>query len=159
MTLRQRKHVLWTLNAALAAALAVCVAALAFSPLDAGPADAGNRGRPTTGPKDEQHKTGPMSAYAGIYRRDLRKPLYDVKPAPVVKPAKPKPRMTVTLVGTALEPGFTYGMFRTKSGATKFVSVGETIEGVEVLEISEGSAKVRFAGEVLTLKTSKGGKR
>lgn len=159
MTLRQRKRMLWTVNVASAAALIVCVAAAVFCSLDVGltrePADE----NVAPGADDEQRKVEPLSAYAGIYQRDLRKPLYDVTPVQIVKPEPTKPKLTVTLVGTAVEPGFTYGLFRTKSGETKFVRVGETIKdtGVEVLEITQDAARVRFAGEILTLKVRREG--
>ena len=159
MTLRQRKRMLWTINVALATAIVVTVAAAALLPLAAAPQDAGPNDPAKGEAKVQAPRTGPLEAYAGIYRRDLRKPLYDVKAVPAITPPKPKPKMTVALVGTALEPGFTYGMFRTKSGQTKLVRVGETVEGVEVLQIAQESATVRFAGEVLELKVPKRGGR
>lgn len=157
MSTRDRRRLLWAVNVALAVALVASVLALAVVPLDVGAVE------PRPGQQHENDdpmhrpKTGPLSEYAVIYQRDLRKPLFDPKPVVAVKTQPPKPKLTVSLVGTALEPGFTYGLFRNKSGETKLVSIGEKIDGAEVTAVNEGSATVKFHGELITLKVEKKG--
>ena len=92
-----------------------------------------------------------MSSYAVVYQRALRKPLYDPKPIVVRKAPPPKPKLGVELVGTVVEPGFTYGLFRTKSGRTKLVTVGGEIEGAQLAGVRDGSATLRFNDELITL--------
>ncbi len=102
----------------------------------------------------------PLSAYSAICQRELRKPLFDAKVS-VVSTAKappPKPKLAVTLTGTVIEPGFTYAMLRGKSGQVKFVSVGQVIDDAEVTEITSSSVTVKFHGDSITLKVSKGGR-
>ena len=102
---------------------------------------------------------GPLADYAVIYRRDLLRPLYDPKPVVkvVVKPKPPK--LPVTLVGTVLEPGFSYGMFRTRDGKTKFVRVGQQIGGAEVLSIADDRVTMKYQGRQVVLAVQKKGTR
>ena len=100
----------------------------------------------------EEAPVEPLSSFAVIYERPLRKPLYD--PAPVVEaapPPKPKPKPTFTLIGTVVEPGFTYGMFRTNKGETKLVEIGESIGGAEVTAVTEAGATVLMDGESIEM--------
>jgi len=155
MTHRRRKRLLWLTIAALAAGTAVSAGGLLLAPLAtfSGPGDRDGGDAGSGGGAARRARAETLADYAAIYRRDLRKPLVDPKPvAPTVRLRRPKPKMTVTLVGTAVEPGFTYAMFRTRGHGTKLVRVGETIEGVEVLSVATDSARVRFAGEVRELK-------
>jgi len=150
LTHRGRRRLLLATNAALAAAILACAAAAVLVPLDAeAPRDNGRAGAPTTAPA--VGAVGPRSAYAVIYGRDLRKPLHDAPP-PGPAPAPPKPKFLAMLVGTAVEPGFTYGVFRTAGGQDKLVSPGERIEGAELVAVRDGQADIRFNGEIITLK-------
>ncbi|HOF17628.1 MAG TPA: hypothetical protein PK082_01870 [Phycisphaerae bacterium] len=94
----------------------------------------------------------PIENYACIHERDLHKPLFDPKPAAAVVAPQPKPKLTVRLTGTATDPDFTCGFFRTQSGETKMVGVNQTIEGAKVLEVLDKQVKVEFHGDILTLK-------
>lgn len=162
MNLRQRRRLLILVNAALAAAAVACAFSLALAPLEI-PDPSSSSDKPMgAAANDSNAPLRPLAWYAVIHGRDLRKPLYDPKPIVIVKPPpkpKPKPKLTVRLMGTAVEPGFTYGLFRTKSGKDSLVSVGESIEGAEVVSIADGSATVRFHGEMITLRVQKKGPR
>ncbi|MBN1941692.1 MAG: hypothetical protein JW849_00190 [Phycisphaerae bacterium] len=94
----------------------------------------------------------PLKNYDIIFARDLRKPLYDPKPVNVVKTPPPKPPLTVDLLGTVLEDGFTYAILKNRSGKTSFVPIGESLDGAEVTKIEKNSATVSFHGESIVLK-------
>jgi len=98
-----------------------------------------------------------LDEYAVIYRKPLRSPLFD--PPPQAPPAKARPKMPVTLEGTAVEPGHSYAFLATADGV-RIVGAGEVLEGVEVLEINDQSVTVRFDGEItiLTLAKDSGGR-
>ena len=158
MTSKKRRRLLWAISVTLAVGIAVSAVAGILLPLAVGD-DAAAASRAGSGPSAagmSRAETGPLTDYAVIYARRLRKPLYDTKlvAAPI---KKPKPKLTVTLVGTAVEPGLTYGLFRTGRGRVKIVSVGQSIAGAKVTAISDGSATVEFNGEQVTLSVEKKG--
>ena len=159
MTIRSWKHLLLAASLALAGGLVLSVYLLAARPVECPRAKpAAGTASPATGEPVEA--APPAGAdYAVIYRRDLLKPLYDPKPEPKVETKPPPPKLRVTLEGTAVEPGFTYGVFRTADGKTRLVSVGETIAEAEVLEIRNGEAVVRHHGREITLEVPEKGDR
>ena len=147
LTVHHRKRLLLAANAVLGLAIVACVSAGVFWPLGVGQSDT----TPTRQDQATSRPVGPiepLGSYAVIYDKDIRGPLYDPAPASVVaiKPAVPK--LTVQLVGTVLEPGFTYGLFRTAGGKTRLVLVGQTVAGAEVVSVRDGSATVKFAGKI-----------
>lgn len=156
MTLRTRKRVLLAVNVLLAAGLVCTAWAMAFgAPLaqvDDPPAAEGAGQHPHAA-KPNSSALGPLEQYAAIYQRDLRQVLFD-PPAIAARPA-PKPKMPITLEGTAVEPGHSVAFIRTKSGHTKILRPGQTVDGVEILEILDQSVTVRFNGEVTTLTLSR----
>jgi len=148
MTRRRRKHLLLAVNAALVATIvAACIAAVA--PLQVGGdtdgAGAGRSGDPGGGVR----LVGPREAYAVISKRDLRKPLYDARPAAAVK--APEPKFSARLLGTVTDPGYSAALFRTADGKEQFVSVGETVAGGVVTAIAECQATVEFGGKRIAL--------
>jgi len=148
----------WTLNLLpLAGIVAVCL--WAAQPVGVG--EATNSGAETFGIRDSSDVHTPQvrgrDAYAIIHSRHYDKPLYDSKPVVAEKKPPPKPKLNAKLVGTALDPGFTYGFFRDSHGQTKMIGVGQTIEGAKVLEIKRESAVVEFHGDTLTLIVEKEG--
>ncbi len=148
MTRRRRKHLLLAVNAVLAAAIvAACVAAVA--PLraerDADGAGAGRSGNPG----GDARLVGPREAYAVISKRDIRKPLYDARPA--AAPKAPEPKFAARLLGTVTDPGYSAALFRTADGKEQFVSVGETLAGGKVTAIAECEATVEFGGKRIVL--------
>jgi hypothetical protein len=152
MTLRTRSRWLLLLNVALAGGMVAVVACLAWLPLAEYRAG-GDAGKPRAGQAGPGKATGPAGNCAVIYETNLRKPLFD--PAPVVaQPVAPPPppKLEVILTGTAVDPGSTYGLFKLKTGEVKLVSVGELVEGAEVLAIDERSATVKHFGQTITLK-------
>ena len=149
MTIRDQKRLLWAINAALAAALVTSALLLTLLPLGVNmqaPSD-GTTGRLISSTVGQ---TLPLREFAVIYERDLRKPLFDAPPARPIE--APPPKLAARLIGTAVEPGFTYGLFKGKDGQTHLVEVGQKIDGAEVLQIAEGTATVLFEGERLQLK-------
>ena len=157
MTLRGTRRLLWTISAALAMALAAVNAALVFSPIE-DPHSEASEAKPTpqaqaaTGPI-----TPPLEAYATAWGRDLQRPLFDPQPVLVDRTPPPPPKPTVRLLGTVIEPGFTFALLRGKDGSTKCVPVGEALDGAEVLGVQDGSVTVRFAGHTHTLEAEKPG--
>ena len=90
-----------------------------------------------------------LNAFASAYQRDLRRPLFD--PEIVPTPPQKRPPLSLTLLGTAVEDGHAQGVFRDKSGRTRLATVGESLEGAEILSIDDGSALVKFLGETIRL--------
>ncbi len=54
-----------------------------------------------------------------------------------------------------MEPGFQYGIFRTKGGQTKFARVGQTVDGAVVVEIRPEAALVRKDGFEIEMEVKK----
>lgn len=154
LTFKIRRRILILTNVVLGISLAATLAAAILLPLDLGQEIA---------PRAEQPRNTPAitaqarqaADYSVIYQRDLRKPLFDPKPITVIKPIAPPPKLTITLIGTAVAPEMTYGLFRNKDGQTKLVEIGQTIDGAEVIAVIEQGATVRFAGQTLTLTIEK----
>lgn len=149
MTLRRQRQLLWFLNAALAVAVAAAAVALC-RPLRVevlmGPASAATD-TPDTQPVPS---VGPLAEYAVIAERDLRRPLEDPKPIEAAAPAPPK--LSVQLLGTVIEPSSSLALLRTAGGQSKFLSVGDCLEGATVKAIGTNEATVEFAGQVVTLR-------
>ena len=129
--------------------------------LVAGPADFDSRSKPKAASARRGASEAvadalePLDAYAGIHQRDLRRPLVDPEPPP--KPVPPKPKLTIALQGTAVEPGHNYAFFQTNTGETKIASEGQTLEGAEIVSIGVGEVVVKFDGETITLLAPKEG--
>jgi hypothetical protein len=157
MTHRQRKRLLWTLVAALGAgtaAAAVLPLALPLAVSDSAATPADDSGRGATAEGTGSGKAGLTSAeLAVIHERPLRRPLYDPSPQPEPEPEQPK--LEIELIGTAIEPGFTYAMFRTSGGEQKLVRIGDRIEGAELLSVRSGEADLSFHQETVTLRLEK----
>jgi hypothetical protein len=141
---------LWALAAVLAAAtLAAALAAVAW-PIEPFDADAADVAPAAGAAEDVRPPRPPLDAYAALWQRDLLGPLFD--PKPVAVPAPPKPKPTVRLVGTVIERTVSYALLRDKGGAVRMASVGQAVDGHEVLEVTAASATIRFGGETYTLK-------
>ncbi len=157
MTLRIQKRLLWTLSAVLVLAVAATGGALFLRPVER--FDAAAKTDPASGgglQPDDPNENLPLSAYAVIYEADLQRPLYD--PGPVAAKPAPPPKPTITLVGTVIEEGFTYALLKTRAGQVKMASVGQTVDGAEVVGIAADSATIRFAGRTHVLTMQKEGK-
>jgi hypothetical protein len=152
MTPHQQKTWLWVLNAGLMVAVAASAGA-AFLPLDP---SARERPAPPPAPRQEQpapDRVEPLSAFAAIYARSLRPPLFDAPAAAQPASAAPAaPRLAVSLTGTVVERGHGCGVFRIASGQSKVIAVGEKIEGAELVAIEDGLATLRHRGTLVTLK-------
>jgi hypothetical protein len=105
-----------------------------------------------TSPEEIATTVKPIKAYEVIMAGDIRAPLYDPKPVKIVKTPPPKPQLTVNLLGTVLEDGFTYAILKNRSGKTSFVSIGESLDGAEVTKIEKDSATIKFSGDLIVLK-------
>jgi hypothetical protein len=149
-------------NLLLAASLAAMACMLVITPIDA-PAEP-QRAEPGNESIADisDHAPRPLSAYAEIHKRLLRKPLFDPKPAAIAARAKkappPKPKLTLSLTGTVLEPGFTYAMLKGVSGQVKFVAIGQTLDNATVTAITANSATLKFHGDLITLQVNQGGR-
>jgi type II secretory pathway component PulC len=149
MTAKDQRRVLFIAAAILAAGAAGVVASAALLPLDVGGL-ASPSGKKALAATQPARKAESLGAYAVIYQRDLRKPLFDPEAAKVEAP-KPPP-LTVTLKGTVVEDGFSYAILRNKGGEEKLLKVGDSLEGAEVVSIEQGEATVHFYGQTITLK-------
>jgi hypothetical protein len=150
MTLRARKRLVWSLCVVLALAIAGSGAGLALAPLPR--LDTEGAGKPPPAPAAPAAKKPPISEYAVIYGRDLQRPLFDGEAE-----KGPPPKPPVTLVGTVVGSGSATAFLKTKAGGTQVVSVGQTVEGAEVTEITAQSATIKFAGTSFVLKVEKEG--
>ena len=156
VSLRTWKRALTALAVALAAATAAAVWALVCLSLAVEePAPQEAAGPATDETPTVQAPRRHLSDYALVYERNLLAPLYDAAPAAVVAREAPPPRLEVRLEGTAVEPGFTYALVRTKDGKTRFVSVGQTVAGAEVVAIGNGQATFSLGGRRVVLKVEK----
>ena len=76
---------------------------------------------------------------AVIWQRDLRQALVD--PAPAAPP--PEPTLSVRLVGTAIEAEHRFGLFQLANSATVIKPVGAKVDGLEIVAIERGLARLR----------------
>jgi hypothetical protein len=150
-----RKKLLKILIVAQATLAVLCILMFAlFPPQRAVPTMDHSIGDGNAAPKlrNTNASSNPMlQAYTTTLERHLRRPLYDPEPIVQETPPPPKPVLQARLLGTVLEPGFTYAIFRDASGEQKFVSAGQSIEGAEIMSIEDGQATVRFNGESVVL--------
>ncbi len=104
--------------------------------------------------------SGPVSPklndFSPLWSVDLRRPLYDPPPKQVVvvPPPPPKP-LNVHLVGTAIEPGHSAGMFIMAGGQMELKAVGELIDDAQLLDVNEDSATLLHNGSPVTIKLEK----
>lgn len=154
MTLRTQRRLLWAVAALLALASAGAGTGLVLWPLNPLESASGPAAAAADAPEETNSDASPLSAYAVIYERDLQRPLFDPKPAAPKK--KPPPKPTVILVGTVIAPGAARAVLKTKAGRIKMATVGQTVDGAEVLEVTADSATIRFAGHTHTLAIQKG---
>jgi len=108
------------------------------------------------------HRLPSLASLEPVMSLDLRRPLYDPPPGP--RPTVTAPRsatLALSLVGTAIEPGRTVGIFVTGSQAVELKGPGARIETpggpIEVLEVGPEAATVRYAGKthVLEIETDR----
>jgi hypothetical protein len=157
MNIRRQRRLLWLLSAAMLAALAGTVYALWAAPLAADGAAplagaTGSPGRENLASHDSPAK--PLSWYSVIHQRALRLPLYDPKPVVVAKVKPRPPTFAPVLTGTAIEPGFTYALFR-RGTTDKLVRIGQTIENGTLTAVTANSATVKIGEHTLTLTVQK----
>jgi len=158
--LARRRRLLILVNLLLLAALAAAGYGLIMTPIDAPAEQHAADVKPESIADIGDHAARPLTAYADIHKRLLRKPLFDPKPTTVArrKAAARKPRLTLTLTGTVIEPGFTYAMLRGAAGQVKFVAIGQSLDNATVTAITANSATVKFHGDSITLQVSRGGR-
>jgi len=150
MPLRKQKRLLALTCTVLALAIVACLAAGA---LPVGIEQDDNASDPTGTDHATLYgtPTGPLADYAAIWGGNPRGSIYPPPPPPPPVARKKKP-LTVRLTGTVVEPGFTYAILCGKSGQSKFVAIGQSLDGAEVVEVAADSATVRFDGESIVLK-------
>ena len=156
LTARQTRRALAALDLLLVAA----IAAIVWWALQTPRADSAT----ATGPASENptrtsgaQRAGPLDPYVTLAQRDYRKPLYDPVVKKEVAPPQPKPKFPGVLTGTVLEPGFSYATFRV-GGRDELVQVGQPIgqTGARLLSVDEGSARIDWAEEEVTLQVGGG---
>ena len=153
MTQRDRRKLLLAINAVLGAALMAAMA-LAVTPLDDKVSVEPVRRARRAGAA-EFRSIGPLSEFAVIHQRDLRRDLVD-RPVTEVQPVvQTGPMPLLQLVGTAAEPGDGFAMLRTQNGEVKMIGVGEEYEGVTVTAVEAESATVEYLGREVTLNVEK----
>jgi len=146
MTIREQKKWLLFLNLALAAAIVVGVGLGLLLPLSGQENAPVVKSAPATNPSGSS-KLGPRNEYAVIYRKSLRGALYAA--------AVSSPKLSVKLVGTMMDPDFTCGVFVNRSGEQTMVSVGQTIDGAQVVAIHDGSVTLQYGDQTIVLTVQK----
>lgn len=154
MTPHGRKKILLAIHAVLAAAIVGSVA-LAVQSVDlaAAPQPAGPRSPKAASSHPRPPRT--IDDYPALCQGKLRLPLYDPPPTMAAVATRPLGGSTLRLIGTVIERGFPYAMFRLPTGDVKAVGVGEAVEGMVVLAIDKASATVRSGGKVSTIPVEK----
>ena len=104
---------------------------------------------PASGPASR-----PFAQLEPLLHRNLRTAIFDPPPAAAVA-EKPKPQITIQLVGTVVEPGFKRALVRTKASEEKFLSEGESADGGKIVTIADGALTVDWYGEQVTLRVQK----
>jgi len=155
MTLRTKLRLTWTLVGLLAVTTIGIGAGLMAWPL---PSVATTSAQPQSSvaiETDDPKPHAPLSTSAVLWEKDLLRPLFDT--ATVTAKTAPPPKPDVHLTGTIIEGEFSYAILQDKTGQTKMLTVGQTLEGLKILAITTDSATVRFAGTEHILKVEKEG--
>jgi len=151
----RRRHLVLIMDLALALGIAATFTVGLTWPL-AATGGAEDRTAATVSAATQPARTSrPLGYYAVIWQKDLRRPLYDPPPVAVIRKKPAKSKLRIKLVGTVIEPGFSYAIVKTDSGQTRLVAVGQSAEGAEVVSVRDGTATIRFAGEVRQLTVEK----
>jgi hypothetical protein len=149
---RKWRRLLVSLWVLLAASVVGTLAGAAYLPLAAAVPPPRPEGAATPAQSLARPPLGPPADYAVIHERRLQTLLFDPPPVTQAAPEPPpEPQFTAHLIGTAVDPGFSYALFQTNTGERKSVSVGQTIEDAETLAIQPDSVTVRFHGKTLVL--------
>lgn len=92
---------------------------------------------------------------AAVWRRPLRKPLFDPPPTAPVPTSAPSAPLIAKLLGTIEEEGRSRGLFALKGGATEVRGVGERLgdlpDGAEVVSIEPQRAVLKHHGKSIVL--------
>jgi hypothetical protein len=133
------------------------VYALAIVPVDLvdSSGDGSRGGAAESQPADRQPRLAPLSEFAVIYQRDLRKPVTDRKPPPPTP--RPEIPLLLKLEGTVVEEGNNSAFLRTKRGQSVWAGVGETVDEAKILKIEPGQVTVLFHGKQRVLTVNKQG--
>lgn len=88
--------------------------------------------------------------------RPLRQELEEPKePTPAQQRGRPRPTLSISLVGTALEPDNSMAVFGKRDGSIQWVRLGETIEtasgNVTLDRVTPTGVTVRFGGQAVEL--------
>lgn len=98
--------------------------------------------RPTPASPQDRPAAPQLADLAVIWQRDLRQPLADPPPPKPPEPV-PEPKLTVRLVGTAIEGNRQYGLFQVGNNPTVVKAAGASVEGFEIVSIARGRARLR----------------
>ena len=157
LALKTRRRVLVLLNAALLAFIALAIAWAAMAqPQQKKIAVAKVQTRPADVEKSETN-IKPLSFYLSIVKKPLRKSFVDAPKAattPIVSAAR-KASFRANLIGTAIDEGGMYAIFLSNSGEETLVTIGETIEGAELIKVEDHSATLKLNNELMVLELPK----
>jgi hypothetical protein len=116
-----------------------------------------------TQPAASRRSSSQPSPMAQVYEqleqlasRPLRRELEEPRKSTPQRPAGlPRPKLSISLVGTAREPGHSMAVFGKPDGSIQWVRPGETIEtpsgNVTLEQVTAAGVTVRFAGETVQL--------
>lgn len=157
MNIRQKQRVLWLIAGSLiTASIATVAFTLLVSPEINGNGAQSRRHSPNSLDHNGQN-IPPLSAFASIWNKDLRRPVYD--PPPQAKAVVKRPTLQAELKGTATEDIANSCAFFSVQGQTIMASVGDKIgkspNVAEILKIEADKVVVRYYGEKLILKLKK----
>jgi hypothetical protein len=93
------------------------------------------------------------AAFDQVASLDLRRPLHDPPPPPPPAPEAPKaiPPLAIRLSGTIFEPGHCRAVVLLPDGRVQLLGIGERAGDATILEIGNGTVKVDYFGQSLTL--------
>ena len=141
-----------------AAACAVVLWAGCWPPASGSPGPSGSA--PADSGFEQPLRSGrPLADYQAVWQRNVRIQLVKPPPPPPPPPAAPPPRLNLKLAATMIEPGFTRATIVDAAGKSHLTQVGDTIGGVRIKTISEGSVVVVFAGREQTLRVERSASR
>lgn len=116
------------------------------------PEEASGRKASSQGPDPRPDPMAEVYQQLGqLASRPLRQELKEPEvPAPPQQSGRPRPSLSVSLVGTALEPSNSMAVFRKRDGSIQWARLGETIEtasgNVTLEQVTQTGVRVRFGG-------------
>ena len=155
MTLR-RKRLLLRAAASTLVLTAACLCATAWWPVTTTSDASADPSEGVAATVDSETSHPAIAADEALWKRQLRRPLFDPPPPPPPEVVKAElPPIRARLLGTILEQGNSQAMLFLPSGAVEFRTIGQSLGADDgeamVVEISAANVKVKRGEELTTL--------